>query len=86
MYRSLSALSDVVYALTQQHKHVPYRNSKLTYLLQDSLKVNSSKVLMFANISPAPALKHESIATLQFASKCRSVMLGHAKKNIGYSE
>ena len=72
--------------MTQHHKHVPYRNSKLTYLLQDSLKVNASKVLFFANISPAPALKHESVATLQFASKCRAVVLGHAKKNIAYSE
>lgn len=39
--RSLSALGDVINALGSGNKHVPYRNSKLTFLLQDSLSSNA---------------------------------------------
>lgn len=39
--RSLSALGDVINALGSSNKHVPYRNSKLTFLLQDSLSTNA---------------------------------------------
>ena len=59
-------------------KHVPYRNSKLTFLLQDSLKENS-KVLMFVNVNPVPEYSQESSCSLQFATRCRSVQLGYAK-------
>ena len=60
-------------------KHVPYRNSKLTFLLQDSLKENS-KVLMFVNVNPVPDYAQESSCSLQFATRCRSVQLGYAKR------
>ena len=84
--RSLSALGDVVAALALKAKskkkdfHVPFRNSKLTYLLQDSLEGNS-KVLMFVNASPCLYNAPETICSLNFAARCRAVELGGAKVN-----
>lgn len=48
--QSLSALGDVIAALKSRKSHVPYRNSKLTFLLQNCLK-GDSKVLMFVQVS-----------------------------------
>jgi len=79
--KSLSALGDVIAALgDKSSNHIPYRNSKLTHLLQDSLG-GESKVAMFVNISPAKWNVPESICSLNFASRCRKVELGKAKKN-----
>ncbi|OMP83491.1 Kinesin-like protein klpA [Diplodia seriata] len=68
--RSLSCLGDVIGALGsgKEGAHVPYRNSKLTYLLQYSLGGNS-KTLMFVMISPLQPHLHETITSLKFATK-----------------
>ncbi|DAZ98660.1 TPA: hypothetical protein N0F65_008786 [Lagenidium giganteum] len=79
--RSLSALGDVIAALGANSKHVPYRNSKLTFLLQESLSGNS-KVLMFVNISPVQWNAWETLCSLNFASRCRNIALGQAKANV----
>eukprot|EP01063_Lacrimia_lanifica_P038364 TRINITY_DN8148_c0_g1_i1.p1 TRINITY_DN8148_c0_g1~~TRINITY_DN8148_c0_g1_i1.p1 ORF type:complete len:899 (+),score=400.32 TRINITY_DN8148_c0_g1_i1:57-2699(+) len=79
--KSLSALGDTISSLGGKAKYVPYRNSKLTFLLQDSLSGNS-KVLMFANISPAGYNTTETIATLEFANRARNTALGQAQKNV----
>ena len=81
--KSLSSLGDVISALGSGLKHVPYRNSKLTFLLQDSLR-EKSKVLMFVNISPVPDYSSESVCSLQFAQRCRAVQLGAAASNRTY--
>ena len=68
--KSLSCLGDVIGALGQSKDggHVPYRNSKLTYLLQYSLGGNS-KTLMFVMISPLQAHLSETLTSLKFATK-----------------
>ena len=78
--KSLSALGTVIAALATGEKHVPYRDSKLTYLLQDSLGGNS-KTLMFVNCGPAQVNVGETINSLNFASRAKTVALGKATKN-----
>eukprot|EP01062_Namystynia_karyoxenos_P020455 TRINITY_DN1773_c7_g1_i2.p1 TRINITY_DN1773_c7_g1~~TRINITY_DN1773_c7_g1_i2.p1 ORF type:complete len:1095 (+),score=314.77 TRINITY_DN1773_c7_g1_i2:91-3375(+) len=79
--KSLAALGDVVAALSQRHRgqgkqHVPYRNSKLTLLLQDALGGNA-KTLLFACVCPTgpgvPSAISETVSTLLFASRVRCV-------------
>ncbi|GFZ07190.1 kinesin 4 [Actinidia rufa] len=78
--KSLSALGDVIYSLAQKNSHVPYRNSKLTQLLQDSLG-GQAKTLMFIHISPEPDAVGETISTLKFAERVSAVELGAARVN-----
>eukprot|EP00232_Nephroselmis_pyriformis_P003606 CAMPEP_0182909502 /NCGR_PEP_ID=MMETSP0034_2-20130328/35782_1 /TAXON_ID=156128 /ORGANISM="Nephroselmis pyriformis, Strain CCMP717" /LENGTH=962 /DNA_ID=CAMNT_0025045759 /DNA_START=420 /DNA_END=3305 /DNA_ORIENTATION=- len=79
--RSLSALGDVMQALVEKRNHIPFRNSKLTQLLQDSLG-GRSKVMMFAHVTPDANALSETVSTLQFASRVKAVELGQAKQNI----
>ncbi|KAJ1265713.1 hypothetical protein BS78_08G097100 [Paspalum vaginatum] len=83
--KSLSALGDVIASLSQKNSHVPYRNSKLTQLLQDSLG-GQAKTLMFVHISPEADATGETISTLKFAERVASVELGAAKANKEGSE
>eukprot|EP00250_Pteridium_aquilinum_P013147 c21159_g1_i1 orf=147-3644(+) len=78
--KSLSALGDVISALAQKSPHVPYRNSKLTQLLQDSLG-GQAKTLMFVHVSPDEDSHGETISTLKFAERVATVELGAARSN-----
>ncbi|XP_027923334.1 kinesin-like protein KIN-14I [Vigna unguiculata] len=78
--KSLSALGDVISALAQKSPHVPYRNSKLTQLLQDSLG-GQAKTLMFVHISPEAEALGETLSTLKFAERVSTVELGAARVN-----
>ncbi|XVF59373.1 hypothetical protein PTKIN_Ptkin07bG0270600 [Pterospermum kingtungense] len=75
--RGLLALGNVISALGDEKKrregvHVPYRDSKLTRLLQDSLGGNS-KTVMIACISPADINAEESLNTLKYANRARNI-------------
>jgi len=71
---SLSALGNVISALTSKKRsgHIPYRDSKLTRLLQDSLGGNT-KTVMIAAIGPADYNFDETISTLRFANRAKSI-------------
>ncbi|XP_050536013.1 kinesin-like protein KIF3B [Daktulosphaira vitifoliae] len=70
---SLSTLGNVIHALVEENStHIPYRDSKLTRLLQDSLGGNS-KTLMIANIGPASYNWDETLTTLRYANRAKNI-------------
>jgi len=70
---SLSALGNVIAALVNgKSTHIPYRDSKLTRLLQDSLGGNT-KTVMVAAVSPADYNYDETLSTLWYASRAKSI-------------
>ena len=70
---SLSALGNVISALVEaKTQHVPYRDSKLTRLLQDSLGGNT-KTVMVANMGPADYNYDETISTLRYANRAKNI-------------
>ena len=76
--KSLSALGDVIAARAEKAAHVPYRNSKLTYLLQNALG-GDAKTLMFANVSPVAESAQETLCSLRFAAKVNACAAGGNK-------
>ena len=69
---SLSALGNVIKALVDKAEHIPYRDSKLTRLLQESLGGNF-KTTLVVNCSPHPRNLEDSINTLKFAQRAKSI-------------
>ncbi|XP_042508441.1 kinesin-like protein KIN-14I isoform X2 [Macadamia integrifolia] len=82
--KSLSALGDVISALSSDSQHIPYRNHKLTMLMSDSLGGNA-KTLMFVNVSPAESNLDESYNSLTYASRVRSIV-NDPSKNVSSRE
>ncbi|KAL6952982.1 Kinesin-like protein KIN-12E [Sarracenia purpurea var. burkii] len=62
-----------------KHRHVPYRDSRLTFLLQDSLGGNS-KTTIIANVSPSICSANETLSTLKFAQRAKLIQ-NNAKVN-----
>ena len=76
--KSLTALGDVIEALTSGKPHIPYRNHKLTQLMMDSIGGNA-KTLMFVNLSPADYNADESHSSLLYAERVKKVKNSSAK-------
>ncbi|PON64835.1 Kinesin-like protein [Parasponia andersonii] len=81
--KSLSTLGLVIMSLVDlahgKHRHVPYRDSRLTFLLQDSLGGNS-KTTIIANVSPSICSANETLSTLKFAQRAKLIQ-NNAKVN-----
>ncbi|KAH6808567.1 phragmoplast orienting kinesin 1 [Perilla frutescens var. frutescens] len=81
--KSLSTLGLVIMSLVDlaqgKHRHVPYRDSRLTFLLQDSLGGNS-KTTIIANVSPSICSANETLSTLKFAQRAKLIQ-NNAKIN-----
>eukprot|EP00899_Mesostigma_viride_P003780 jgi/Mesvir1/13402/Mv16489-RA.1 len=82
--KSLSALGNVIAALSTNAAHVPYRDSKLTLLMSDSLGGNA-KTLMFVNVSPVDYNTDETINSLMYASRVK-LITNKAEKNTDNKE
>ncbi|XP_052606742.1 kinesin-like protein KIF25 isoform X2 [Peromyscus californicus insignis] len=70
--RSLAALADVLGALSERCDHIPYRNSKLTHLLQDAIG-GDAKLLMILCVSPGQKHMAETLRALKFGALARQV-------------
>ena len=82
--KSLSALADVISALKERNKHVPYRNTKLTFCLQQQLSSETAKVLMIVNLNPISP--NESLCSLRFANKVNYCKPAPSAKNAGANQ
>ncbi|KAL0433257.1 UNVERIFIED_CONTAM: Kinesin-like protein KIN-10A [Sesamum latifolium] len=70
------ALKRVVESIANGDSHVPFRDSKLTMLLQDSFEDDKSKILMVLCASPDPKELHKTIATLEYGAKAKCIVRG----------
>ena len=79
--KHLSCLSDVITAIQQENPHIPFRNSKLTHLLQGYMG-GDSKVLMIVNVSPLQEHAGESLTSLNFAKKVNECKISHSQQSV----
>lgn len=82
--KSLTALGDVISALSSNESHIPYRNNKLTMLMSDSLG-GSAKTLMFVNVSPANYNQEETTMSLFYAARVKMI-INDPTKNVESKE
>ncbi|XP_046847281.1 kinesin-like protein KIF25 [Xenia sp. Carnegie-2017] len=80
--KSLSALADVLGALAVHRFHIPYRNAKLTHVLQDTIG-GDAKLLLMLCVSPVQRFLSETLQCLGFGSRARQIARGQVKKRKG---
>uniref|UniRef100_A0AAQ5WYC2 Kinesin-like protein n=1 Tax=Amphiprion ocellaris TaxID=80972 RepID=A0AAQ5WYC2_AMPOC len=71
--QSLLTLGRVITALVEKRPHIPYRESKLTRILQDSLG-GRTKTSIIATVSPSSSNLEETLSTLEYASRAKNIM------------
>ncbi|KAK3161205.1 hypothetical protein QOZ80_1BG0073850 [Eleusine coracana subsp. coracana] len=69
-----TALKRVVESIANSDSHVPFRDSKLTMLLQDSFEDDKSKILMIICASPDPKELHKTVSTLEYGAKAKCII------------
>ncbi|XP_061621804.1 kinesin-like protein KIF26B isoform X2 [Phyllopteryx taeniolatus] len=82
---SLSALGNVILALVNGSKHIPYKDSKLTMLLRESLGNMNCRTTMIAHISASPGDFSESLSTVQIASRVLRMKKKKTKVTVQYT-
>ncbi|XP_052001897.1 kinesin-like protein KIF26B isoform X1 [Xyrauchen texanus] len=82
---SLSALGNVILALVNGSKHIPYKDSKLTMLLRESLGNMNCRTTMISHISSSPTNFSETLSTLQIASRVLRLKKKKAKVSMQYT-
>lgn len=83
--KSLSALGQVVAARAAKKAHTPFRDSTLTFLLQDAL-AGDSKMILFVCISAMADNAEETFCSLEFASRAATVTQGRVEKHVSRSK
>jgi len=81
--KSLLALKECIRALDQQLDHTPFRGSKLTQVLKDSLIDPESRTVMIANVSPCSISVEHSLNTLRYAYRVKELRSGSTKQSGG---
>ncbi|XP_067344872.1 kinesin-like protein KIF26B isoform X2 [Channa argus] len=82
---SLSALGNVILALVNGSKHIPYKDSKLTMLLRESLGNMNCRTTMIAHISASPRDFSETLSTIQIASRVLRMKKKKTKVTVNYT-
>nr|XP_020495267.1 kinesin-like protein KIF26B [Labrus bergylta] len=82
---SLSALGNVILALVNGSKHIPYKESKLTMLLRESLGNMNCRTTMIAHISASPRDFSETLSTIQIASRVLRMKKKKTKVTVQYT-
>lgn len=79
---SLLALKECIRSMDLTHSHAPFRQSKLTHILRDSLVGSKARTCLMANVSPADDCCQCSLNTLQYASRIRDISIRHRHRSM----
>jgi kinesin family protein 2/24 len=79
---SLLALKECIRSMDMTHSHAPFRQSKLTHILRDSLVGSKTRTCLLANVSPADDCCQCSLNTLQYASRIRDISIRHRHRSM----